>query len=146
MCTMPVMAYRRAKLISSVLLLLVSVGFLAGAGPSSTSSSQPVESVYNVGGIRPSSTTVNAGDPLTITVYLDSAAEADTPVAVATSNPGMFVTFPASVTVPAGIDNVSFTVWVRSDAKVGDFMLSASSGGKTVYCPIAVAMDAVPAK
>ena len=129
------------KPLAATLLLVLSMGFLAGAGPTKPVAMQQTQvDPYELkpGGIRPSPATAVPGQQIDITLSLTEATTADQSVTVGVSDPGLFTSFPAYVIVPAGSDHVMFSVFVRSDAAPESLTLSASCNGTTISSPMAV--------
>jgi hypothetical protein len=141
------MAYKRAKLLLLLISLVLSAAFIIGAGPAPAHKAE-VRRLSRYGGmpgaIRPSPSVAIPGESVTITVTLDETTSTDQEVAVSTSTPGMFVSYPSSVVVPAGLDNVSFTVYVRTDAGMSSIGLTATCNGSSAYGAMAVTIPPDP--
>lgn len=71
---------------------------------------------------------VHGGDPVLCTVHMNGQVDSDTTVAISTSDSASFPYLPATVTVPAGSDYVSFYTYVGWYAS-GNPTISASANG-----------------
>lgn len=136
------MGLRHTKPFAATLLLVLSMGFLAGAGPAKSAHLQVTGAdVYREApsGVRPSPSSATANQEVDITVTLNQPATSDIQVPVGATDTSVFTSFPSTVTIPAGSSQGTFTVYVVANPPNEAINLTATLNGTVVIAPMSVA-------